>query len=117
MDKTLKYFLEDYQMWLEGTKANIRETITMIIKVKSEVNPTKKQLAKLDKQKRHLFQTNYFLMESHLRIHNIYNMFSDEDKKFIDEYENVSAQANNVVSKINEFLNSYKNDTTSNQTL
>ena len=113
MEKALRVFYNEYIMFLEGVKSKMVEAIAKTIKVKHEIdysNPSQKMLNELDRIRRGLFQTNYLLMESHIRLPNPHPCFSDEENKSILEYEDVSRQANNIIKRIDEFLNSFKKE-------
>ena len=109
MERALEIFLEEYTIWLNATKTDYNSTKTFFKEVKQQLasgQGHKDSLKELDSKRRHLFQMAYMMMESHLRLHNVYSWYSEKDKKLIDEYKTVSEKANNLNGEIYDYIKS-----------
>ena len=109
MERALEIFLEEYTIWLNATKKDYNETSKFFKETKKQVAAGQAHndiLKELDSKRRHLFQMLYMMMESHLRLHNVYSWYSDDDKKLIDEYKPVSQKAANLNGEIFDYIKS-----------
>ena len=121
MDQALIVFLDDYTVWLDATKKEIYNSKTLLSATKQLITLNNNQIEASMNTLRDkivmLLQKTYILMECHIRVLKVYNMYSDEDKKIIDEYEPVSTEAYKLVKEINNFIHPYLNGNESQSTL
>ena len=114
MHPALVRFLEEYQTWLNATKKSIKTTQAQFIEIQNEIRNngySEKTSTDLFRTYHTLFQTAYLLMESHLRVKNLYANYSDENKQIIDEYDNIEKTANQLVSNIISYKATLENKT------
>ena len=121
MDQALFVFLDDYTVWLDATKKEINNSKALLNETKQLIASNNNQISTSINSLRDkivmLLQNAYILMECHIRVLKVYNMYSDEDKKTIDEYEPVSTEVYKLVKEINNFIRSYLNVNESNNNL
>ena len=86
MHPALETFLKEYQIWLTATKESTVVTNEKFLEIQELVKESgfSEEISnRLYRAYHTLFQTNYLLMESHLRVKNVYANYSDEDKQIM----------------------------------
>lgn len=114
MERALEIFYEEYKVFLDATEKETKEAIEvgtpLMKRLKEKI--TEEDMKKLFSLGHGLFQTNYLLMEYHLRLHNYMWAYSGEMKEQIDRYDEVYKKAGEVSSKLiklHNYLKSKKN--------
>lgn len=110
MDQGLKQILSNYTLSYNATKNEFNQTKKAFAEIKYASSFTQQDLDKVSKMARHLFQTCYFLMESHNSAQNVYNNFDDETKEKIDAYHLLSKRVHWLNKVMNDFVKENKNN-------
>lgn len=116
MHPALKIFLDEYQTCLKATDEKTEKTRKKFVRLQKQINSTgttDELLSELFSIAHSLFQSNYLLMESHMRVDNIRANYSLEDQKIIDSYDKVSEKASLLVRVILDYKRTL---TTTNET-
>lgn len=111
MHPALETFLKEYQIWLKATEEKSETAQQKFAEIKQEINEngiSDELLKELFFLYHGLFQTNYLLMESHMRVNNIRANYSEEDQAIIDRYDEVSKKANRIVRIISDYEKSFE---------
>lgn len=106
MHPALKIFLTEYQNCLKATEEKTEKTRKKFTKLQKQIHlngVTDDILGELFSIAHSLFQSNYLLMETHMRVDNIRANYSAEDQKIIDSYEKVSEKATLLVRIILDY--------------
>lgn len=106
MHPALESFLNEYKIWLKVTRDKTEDTQERFIDIQLEVSDngySEKISKELFRARHSLFQSNYLLMESHMRVDNIRSNYSKQDQNTIDEYNVVSQNANKLIAQIAEY--------------
>lgn len=107
MEHALETFMTEYKIFLKATKTKTTSTRKFFDEVKKSNRNngiSLDLLNELDSSSRSLFQTNYLLMEYHMRINNIRANYSEKDQKIIDLYDEVSNNATKLIKEIKEYI-------------
>ena len=111
MHPALETFLKEYQIWLKATEDKCDTTQQAFDEIKQEVSKngiTEELLKELFHLSHSLFQTNYLLMESHMRVNNIRANYSKEEQEIIDDYNEIAAEASRLIRAISAYEASCK---------
>lgn len=106
MQVVLEPFFAEYQRLLKFTKAKYNKTQKRFIFLKSQ-RVDKELIDEMISLSHSLFQASYLLMESHLHIKNIYDNYSDEEKKIIDEYDNFAEKCSILVADMLKYTQNF----------
>lgn len=120
MDKTLRNFLHDYRIFLDGTISNINQTEKVYTEAKSQINNqklSKTLLKNLEIHQRNLIKSNEYLKKHHDRIKSVMSLYSLEDQAVINRFYDVHNSANELISQVGELLTSLNTNKEDNQNI
>ena len=115
MHDPIQEFYKEYEIYLNATKEGISKLKAKYQEVAEQIHDVanrKALLSELFTAKQHCFQMNYFLMESHMRFHNYFVEYNEEQMAKINQYKRVFKEASDLCLDVHYYLESFNRNKT-----